>query len=71
MYDSGRVSRCQRVGDLNGILQHVSNAQAFAPDQVIERIACHVLHGDVLNRLAIDLLRIDVVDRDDVGMVQR
>jgi len=49
----------------------VADAQALAPDQVIERFAGHVLHGDVMNRLAVDLLGVDVVDGDDVRVIQR
>jgi len=61
----------KRVRNLRRIFHRRADAQALAPDQVIERFAGHVLHGDVMNRLAVDLLGVDVVDGDDVRVIQR
>ena len=71
MHNSSRVSRGQRVRDLRGVFQRIPNAEALPSNEVVERVSRHVLHGDVGDALSVDLLRIDVVDRDDVGMIQR
>ena len=66
MNDAGRVRLRQRVGDLDGILQRFIEPQPLAPDQLVERLARHVLHGDELHAVRIR----DVVDVNDIGMVQ-
>src|SRR5271169_2350221 len=71
MDDAGSMRGGQGVGDLDGVFQGLARPQPFAPDQLVQRFARHELHGDVLNRLAIHLLGVDVVDGDDVGVVQR
>jgi hypothetical protein len=70
MHDSRGVGGGQRVGNLRCILQRSAHPQSFAPDQVIERFAGHILHGDVVNRLVIYFLGVDVIDGDDVRVVQ-
>ncbi len=71
MDDSGRVCGGQRVGDLRRILQCGANGKAFAPDQVIQRFARHVLHRNVADGLAFYFLSVDVIDCDDVRVIQR
>ena len=71
MHNAGGMGRGQRVRDLDGVLQGLAHPQPFAPDQLVERFPRHVLHGDVLHRLAIHFLGVDVVDGDDVGVVER
>ena len=67
MDDALGVRLRQRVGDLRRVLQRVRERQPPAADPVGERRALDVLHGD-----EVDAVRLaDVVDRDDVGMVQR
>ena len=65
MDNPGRV-RLGRIGDLQGILQGLVQLHPLVPDQFVER-----LPFDVLHRNEIDAIRlVDVIDRDDVGMVQ-
>jgi len=50
-----------------GVLQHLVEAQTFVPDQLAQRVARHVLHGDEVR--AIDA--VDLVNGDDIGVVER
>ncbi len=67
MNDPGRVRLADRIGDLCGIFHDVFERQTMAGSQLLERAAAHVLHGDEVHPI---LLR-DLVNRDDVGMIQR
>ena len=63
----GRVRRGQRIRDLDGVLQRLAQPHPLARDQLVERLALHVLHGDEVDAVRL----VDVVDRDDVGVVER
>ena len=57
----------QRVGHFDRNVQKTIHRHGLAGDQVLERAAVEILHGD--ERMAV-LLR-DFVNRADVGMIQR
>ena len=57
----------QGVGHLDGQLERLIQSQSLARDQLIQRLACHVLHHDEVDAA----LAPDIVNGDDVGMVQR
>ena len=66
MDDAVAVCVRERVGDLDGVAERVAHIQAVARDRVGKRPAGHVLHGDEARAI----LRIQSVDRGDVGMVE-
>ena len=66
MDDAGAVRRRKRIGDLRQVLHRVTKPDAPRSDPVLERSPGHVLHHDEVDVMC----AIDVVDRDDVGMVQ-
>ena len=61
------VRRIQRVGDLDSQVQHLLHRHRCARDQVFERGSVQVFHDDERTTLGF----IDLVNRADVGMVQR
>ena len=67
MDDAGGVGDLQGVGHLDGVLQHLRNAQAALGNQIDQRFALHVLHHHEFGVA----FRNDVVNGDDVGVVQR
>ena len=60
------MRRCQRIGNLHRVLQRLIQPQAMSGDQPVERLSRNELHGDEVDPVS----RINVVDRDDVGMIQ-
>src|SRR5208282_4398709 len=67
MDDSSAVSRVERVGDLDGQREKHLVLGRSPRDAMLQRHAFEKFHGN--KRLAI--LVADIVDRADVGMVQR
>ncbi len=67
MDDSLTMGRVQRIGDLNGERQYGFELNRPSRDEMLERDAVEEFHGD--KRLAV--LLANVVDRANVGMVQR
>ena len=67
MHDSLRVRRIEAVGDLDADLQELRDLDGPGGDAVLERLALEQLHGD--ERPTLELA--DVVDRADVGMIER
>ncbi len=65
--DSLGVSRIEPVGDLNTDLQKFRDVDGLAGDTVLESLAFEQLHGD--ERAAFEFA--DIVNRADVGMIQR
>src|ERR1700756_3881850 len=61
------MRRIQRVRDLNSQIQHALHRQRSSADQVLQRLPVQKLHGD--ERLP--LVFANLVDRADVGMVER
>src|SRR5246500_5812128 len=61
------MRRTQRVRDLNSQIQHALHRQRSSADQVLQRLPVQKLHGD--ERLP--LVFANLVDRADVGMVER
>ena len=57
----------QRVGDLGGVAQRLSQRQPVGGNRAVERHAVDVLHHD---EGSVALL-LDAVDRDDAGVIQR
>ena len=69
MHNSGGMRRSQCIRNLRAVFQCITDPQAFPSDQVIERFASYILHGNVVDVFAVDLLAVDVVDGDDIRMV--
>jgi hypothetical protein len=67
MDDAGSMRGCQRVRDLDGVLQRVSDPEPRASDDNSQGRTGHVFHRDEVRPAVLA----DVVDGDDVGMVQR
>ena len=67
MNDPRRMRRIERVGDLNGKRQEQIGFKWTSGDAVLQHHAIQKLHGD--ERLPI--LLADVIDRADIGVVQR
>jgi hypothetical protein len=66
MDDAGRVRPGQRIGDLYGVLQYFTEAQAMARDQAIERLAVDEFHRNEVHAIGF----IDIVNGDNVGVIQ-
>ena len=62
----GRVRGLERAGDLLRIAEHVGQRQTARTDATVERFAGQELHHDEVDAV----VRVDLVDRDDVGMVE-
>jgi hypothetical protein len=67
MHDTFGVGGLQCVRHLNPYVQHVFGLQRHAADSVFERLALHQLHHD--KRPALVLA--DIVNRADIGVIQR
>ena len=67
MHDAFGVRGVQRVGDLDGERADCSISIGLAADAMLQRQAFQKLHGDE----GLAVLFADVVDRADVGMIQR
>src|SRR5262245_16142343 len=61
------MSFSQSVGDLDGELERLVQSHPLAWDTLIQRLAGNVLHHDKVNAALVP----DIVNRNDVGMVQR
>ena len=77
MDDTRGVGRAERVDDLNQILERPLEIESPGLDGLSERLSGYELHRDVQHRRperhAVSLRRAftDVVDRNEMGMVQR
>ena len=67
MDDAARVRGRERVGHRHRDAQQLVQAQALPRDERVEAGAAHVLHDDEVD----GAVRLDLVDRDDVRMVER
>ncbi len=67
MHDPRRMSLGQTVGCLRGQGQQAAQRKRADSEQLPKRLALHQLHRDVGHRVR----RVDVVDRHDVGMIER
>lgn len=63
MHDARVVSRRQRARDLRAVFQRLLDGQAAAPEALLEGLALDLLDHEVVGA--------DVVERADVGMVER
>ena len=63
----GLMGGGQRGSNLDGAGERLAQGKTAAPEKAVERLAGDILHGDVVAPLVL----IDVVDRDDVGVIQR
>jgi hypothetical protein len=70
MYNSRAMRRRQPVGDLHRVAKRFGKTQTFAADQFVQRLTCHVLHGDEIHWLSVHLAGVDVVNCNDVTMTQ-
>ena len=61
------VRSIERVGDFDGESEEVFDVNGAAVDAVLERLAIEKFHGDE----GLAILLADVVNRANVGMVQR
>ena len=66
MDDASGMGLRESVGDLAAQVQRVAEGEPPAADPVRERAALDVLHGDEVDAVRL----VDVVDRDDVGIVE-
>ena len=60
------VRLVQRVGNLDGVLQHLLQRQRTFQQPLRERLAFEILHHQKIN----SVLMADVVERADVRMIQ-
>ena len=67
MNNAGGVGGGERVGDLHRVFQRLAEGQAFALDELVERLAIDPFHGDEVDAIR----RTNVVDGNDIGMVER
>ena len=67
MHDAGRVRLGKRTRNLRGVVQALAERQSLALDQIVQRLAFHVLHGDEMHAVGF----LDVVDGDNVGVIER
>src|SRR5215207_2013131 len=70
VYDSGGVGARQGVGDLYCVLQHILETQSVFADPLVERFACHKLHGDEGSATIKQICGVDVINVDDIRMIQ-
>ncbi len=66
MHDALRVRGVERVDELGGNLDDLSQRQSALPQTVGQRLALDELHRDVADSVAVA----NVVDRRDVGMIE-
>ena len=67
MHNARGMRRRQSIGNLHRIMQCLTSFQTLAPNQVVEGLTLDILHRDENDTRG----RVDIVDVDDVGMVQR
>src|SRR5262245_66200765 len=67
MDNAGSMRSRKRVGDRDGKLERLREPQAVTGSQPVQRRAGHMLHDDEVAAV----VRADVEDGDDVGMVER
>jgi hypothetical protein len=67
MNDAFRVRRIERIRDLNGQRQSHIGFHRTPRDPVLQRHPVQKLHGDE----SLPMLIVNLVDRADIGMVQR
>ncbi len=67
MDDAGCVRLPDAVGQLHRDSERLPERQALAADEDVQRVALDTLHGDEAHAVGF----CDVVDRDDIGVVQR
>jgi hypothetical protein len=65
--DAARVGSRHGVRHRKGDAQQIVQAEPVARDERVEAGAAHILHHDEVDVA----FRLDLVDRDDAGMVQR
>ena len=63
VHDAGAVRRANRVRDLRGIREHLSDRQRSAREALLERLALDQFHHEVADAVRRDA---DVVERADV-----
>ena len=66
MNDPGGLRFRQRIGDLDGVLQHLVQLHPAARNQLAERLALNIFHDNEVGAVVAG----DVVDGDDVGMIE-
>ena len=66
MDDAVAMGFVEGVGDLNAVAQDLGRRQRALGECLGQRLAFEILHDDVVDAI----LRADVVERADVGMVQ-
>ena len=67
MNEAGLVRFCEPLRDLNPDVQHLAGRERAVREQLAQRPSFDELHREVDRRVD----RADVVNRDDVGMIQR
>ena len=67
MDNARAVRRVQRIGNLDAELQNLLDGHGSGADRVLQRHPVEVFHGDE----ALALEGVHVVNRADVGMIQR
>ena len=66
MHDSGFMGARQGAGDLDGVAECGLWRQAFAPDELIERLSLEVLHDDEAHAFG----AVHIVDGDDARVIE-
>src|SRR5262245_9232452 len=66
MDNATRMRLRDGAGGLTRIVERVFEAETLPPDQIRQRLALDVLHGNEVNAIGLR----DVVDRHDAGMVE-
>jgi hypothetical protein len=67
MHNARSMRRRQSIRNLHRILQCLAGFQTLAPNHVMEGLTLDIFHCDEIHPSG----RVDIVDVDDVGMVQR
>ena len=67
MHDACRVGSCKSAGDLCGDIQHFAELHRRVSHLFAQRLAINKFSGYEANRISL----VDLVDREDVGMIQR
>ncbi len=71
MNDALRMSRVERVRNLNSEIEHLLECERLLADPVLQRLAFEQLHRDERNGFAAVVYDIDFINRADIGMIQR
>src|SRR5216683_2803364 len=67
MHDAGGVCARERLGSLDGIFDRCVRYQTTCRNQLVQGLAGDVLHNNEVNAI----LRTDVMNNTDIGMLQR